>query len=383
MATFRQLHRTPTSLLGRRASRPAPTGWEETDVPRADCPRCGSVLVAAALSGAPSDCVLELRGGDVSLEAARDAFDDWLCRSCGHRWPHVQPAVEVLSGAASTDDRTEGVADPVVSPPDASTFFRDVVKLPDLPEGPETTDKTSPAVCTALRRAREERGLTLSEAATTTRVWERYLQALESDAPVEEFPAPAYATFFLREYAEFLGLNPVAIVREFEERHPVHEDAPVELQPDRGRRRRFVAIALAVASAVSLLALVLLPLAAGRKAEPASPTFAAVPGGFTGHAPATRHPSTPPPGGVRAVLRLSQPCWVQAIADGRVLERSTLQPGEPVVFRARHLLQLVFGNAGAVDLQVNGEPVATGTLGQVVRFELRWRHGGLLMRAGR
>lgn len=258
MAIFRQFHRTPTSLLVRRAGRPASTGLEETDVPRADCPRCGSVLVAPALSGAPSDCVLELRGGDVPVEAARDAFDDWLCRFCGHRWPHVQPAVEVLSGAASTDDRSEGVADPVVSPPDASTFLRDVVELPDLPEGPETTDKTSRAVCTSLRRAREERGLTLSEAATTTRIWERYLQALESDAPVEEFPAPAYARSFLREYAEFLGLNPVAIVREFDERHPVYEDPPFEPLPDRGRRWRFVAITLAVASAVSLLAIVLL-----------------------------------------------------------------------------------------------------------------------------
>jgi DNA-binding SARP family transcriptional activator len=47
----------------------------------------------------------------------------------------------------------------------------------------------------------------VAEAAEKTRISAKYLRALEEDAGPEAFPAPAYARFFLREYAEFLGLH--------------------------------------------------------------------------------------------------------------------------------------------------------------------------------
>jgi len=78
------------------------------------------------------------------------------------------------------------------------------------------------------------------------------------------------------------------------------------------------------------------------------------------------------------VLRLSQPCWVQAIGDGRLLTSATLQPGRPVLYLAHRVLVLVLGSAGAVDLRVNGRSVATGSLGQVMRLEFRWRRGRLV-----
>jgi hypothetical protein len=70
---------------------------------------------------------------------------------------------------------------------------------------------------------------------------------------------------------------------------------------------------------------------------------------------------------------------VVALADGVTLEPgTTLEPGERIVFRADRILQLELGSAGAVDLEVNGEAVQTGTLGEVVTLELRWRDGELV-----
>jgi Helix-turn-helix domain len=79
-----------------------------------------------------------------------------------------------------------------------------------------------------LRRAREGRGVSLTTASDRTRISARYLEALESDAPVHVYPGAPYARFFLREYASFLGLDAEPLVEEFvltigaAEQSPVH-----------------------------------------------------------------------------------------------------------------------------------------------------------------
>lgn len=59
----------------------------------------------------------------------------------------------------------------------------------------------------ALRRAREEQGLTLEDAERDTRISKRYLDALENER-FDVVPAPVYARGFLRSYSQYLGLDP-------------------------------------------------------------------------------------------------------------------------------------------------------------------------------
>ncbi len=56
-----------------------------------------------------------------------------------------------------------------------------------------------------LRKAREEQGLTLAEAATATRILPRYLQALEV-GDFQGLPGDVYARGFIRNYAQLLHL---------------------------------------------------------------------------------------------------------------------------------------------------------------------------------
>jgi transcriptional regulator with XRE-family HTH domain len=237
-------------------------------------------------------------------------------------------------------------------------------------------DESSQGPAGALRRARQERGLTLSEVAKVTGIWARYLTALESDAPLEEFPGPAYARFFLREYAEFLGLDPGSTLRAFDLRHPVLDEPTFEPLPN-PMPRRILARLLAVASVALLIGIALLPLTSRPSAEPAHHASVSAPKEGFGHAPAAGHTVPPAVRGVRATLRLSQPCWVWAVSDGRVVSEQTLPPGQSVVFRAHHVLRLKLGNAGGVILQVNGDRVPTGAPGQVVSLEFRWQDGRL------
>jgi len=322
---------------------------------RPDCPRCGSDLIVAAPSAAPSELVLELRGGNVPI-ARRDPSVHWLCRSCGHRWdPGAEPDLLVWEH----DERARRV---------------ETAEEPSAPDAPAEA-RTPPG--RILRAAREQAGKTLAEAAAATGVWERHLRALEDDAPIEAYPAPAYARLYLRGYAGFLQLDPEPLLEGMEALHPAAREPALEPSPEPRGRGRALAGVMVLLSAAALIVLALTrsdPAPGERPTAPARevPVTVSEPGKQPAGATTTSRPR-----GVRAVLRLSQPSWVQATADGEVVAASTLEPGEAVTFRARRRLQLTLGNAGAVRLRVNGEPIATGTPGEVVSLDLRWRDGAL------
>lgn len=100
--------------------------------------------------------------------------------------------------------------------------------------------------------------------------------------------------------------------------------------------------------------------------------------------------STPPPSAstsaptnphaIRAVMTLDQPTWIRAVADGRVLKRSTVQPGHAVVFRARKSLHLEIGNGAAAHLRVDGKRVKTGPDPTLVRLTFVRVHGQIRTR---
>ncbi|HET6451695.1 MAG TPA: RodZ domain-containing protein [Spirochaetia bacterium] len=62
-----------------------------------------------------------------------------------------------------------------------------------------------------LRLARERNNLTIEQVARETHVAKRFLKALE-DEDFATFPGETYAMGFLRNYAEYLGLNPEELV---------------------------------------------------------------------------------------------------------------------------------------------------------------------------
>lgn len=84
-----------------------------------------------------------------------------------------------------------------------------------------------------LRRARLSKGITFEDAERVTRISRKYLEALE----VENFgilPAPVFARGFLRSYADYLGLDPGALMPFFPVGHveePKLEQLPEMVQP--------------------------------------------------------------------------------------------------------------------------------------------------------
>ena len=78
-----------------------------------------------------------------------------------------------------------------------------------------------------LREARLSRGFSIDECQRGTRISRRYLEALE-DEEFSALPAPVFARGFLRSYAQFLGLDPTAMVARF----PANPRAPTGSQRD-------------------------------------------------------------------------------------------------------------------------------------------------------
>jgi cytoskeleton protein RodZ len=234
-----------------------------------------------------------------------------------------------------------------------------------------------------LRRARQRKHVTLAEAAEATRISERFLTALEREAPIEEFPAPVYARAFLKEYAAYLGLDPEKLVQAFDGRHEAEAEPQLVPAPAVPPPRRWPARAVAVISVVAVATIAALKLTTQE-----SPT---VPGPApTGRLPVigrgvpadAHHRSHPaPPRHIHVILKVTAACWVQATADGQAaFPARTLQPGEKEAFNAKKKAELILGNAGGVTLVVNGKRVKTGSSGQVAKLSFTRTVGKILRR---
>lgn len=229
-----------------------------------------------------------------------------------------------------------------------------------------------------LRLAREQRGLSLRDASLATRIWTRYLQALEDDAPSDHFPAPVYARFFLREYARYLDIPDRPLVEAFDARWGT--DPPdLHVTPSVREPRRWVGRLTTTAALLALLALVAFAMATGSgwrgrdlAAGPPSAPSGAVPAPAGGH-PVTRH-ARPTFHGIVATLTVNERCWVRAEADGQTVKHRTYEPGQRLTLRAQRSLLLDLGNAPGVHLIVNGRHVPSGTAA-VRQLSIRYRQG--------
>jgi len=214
-----------------------------------------------------------------------------------------------------------------------------------------------------LRRARELRGLGLDDAAQATRIERSFLDALERDAPLEEFPEPMYARAFLREYARFLGLRDRRLMEDYQAAHPMKKQPPIGIPPVRMRpsRPQWGKRILVVGSLGALAALAIFSARATRGPEAEAPETPVVPSAASPSATAPSTPKAQPEPtlqGVTLDLRVvGGDCWIRVMKADEVLLEGTQEGGFHEVFHAKEELLLRLGNAPAVRLEANGERV--------------------------
>jgi hypothetical protein len=212
---------------------------------------------------------------------------------------------------------------------------------------------------TSLREARERRGLELSDVERDIRVRAKQLRALEAER-FDELPARVYARAFLREYADYLGLDADQFLAEFDERFPAVEEepfAPVGL-PRPWRVPRHLAAALVALVAVAGLGVL------GWRGRSESPATTEPPALRTDAVTTEARSPRPKRTHARAAAALSLvaargPCWLEVherSREGPLLYRGTLEVGQRLRFPARALWMRI-GAPWNLDARLNRKAV--------------------------
>jgi cytoskeleton protein RodZ len=272
-----------------------------------------------------------------------------------------------------------------------------------------SADRPSGGLGRKLRDARERKGVSLREISNRTKIAVAVLEGLERE-DISKLPSGIFGRAFVRSFAIEVGLDPEASVQEFALQfrndlatvgHPPSER--IDENEDLERKRtswRVLGVGALVAAAAGVATYLWLPrfhegtaataprnaaAAADAGSGAASPVLqetsgAPVPArepvsGDTTPAPAAAPEraadSGLPSDRITVLLRVSRPCWISAVVDGKRQAGKVLRPGEERTLEARNDFSLTVGDAGAVNMTINGAAAkAIGKSGEVVTIRL-------------
>lgn len=214
----------------------------------------------------------------------------------------------------------------------------------------------------SLREARRHRNVELADVERATHIRVQQLQALEQER-FELLPPDPYRRSFLREYADFLGLDADLYTSEYDFRFHRPEPRLPSPPPRRRADKRLLLASGAIALAV-LLALGAWQLGRSGGKGAGAPT---APPTTTAKTPASTQPSaatgTPAPKAAPRLLVLTAArgrCWLLVrvgSAQGPIVYEQTLQPGRVLRLGLGRMLWIRIGAPWNLDAAVGRQPV--------------------------
>lgn len=280
---------------------------------------------------------------------------------------------------------------------------------------------------TIFKEIREKNGITLEEIENTTKIRTKYLKAIEDDK-FDEIPGKVYAKGFVKSYAKYLKIDQEPVIIEMieeafgenkavleesttveaeipkrEEKHSIVEKRPKREQPieDKPLNQKISRII-----GISALFVVLLLLVGGIYSlsnnddeqdnindnniivDSQTNTDVDDPDNIdanntdedtdnTDVSPITPSDSKTTYDGLNMTITLLdvQPnkidkCWLQVMADGKLLWEETLNEGANKTVTATDSIRIKAGNAGVVQITLNDQDLGTmGSYSQVVTKE--------------
>ncbi|MFF5159270.1 helix-turn-helix domain-containing protein [Streptomyces sp. NPDC000348] len=236
--------------------------------------------------------------------------------------------------------------------------------------------RPSVSVGRALQQARIAAGLTVDDVSTATRVRIAIVHAIEADdfAPCG---GDVYARGHIRTLAKAVDLDPAPLIAQYEAEHGGGRPAPTpaaplfeaeRIRPERRGPNWTAAMVAAIVVVIGFVGFTMVKGDDGGKAnvaegteppEPASPT------------PTSEKPAAPEPEPSdsaiaaapqdKVTVQVSAPdgrSWISAKDhNGRLLFDGLLKQGESKTFQDSTKVNLVLGDAGAIDLFVNGKKI--------------------------
>lgn len=236
-----------------------------------------------------------------------------------------------------------------------------------------------------LRAARERRGISLREIASTTKISSGALEALERN-DVARLPGGIFTRAFVRSYAAEVGLDPEQTLREFLDEFPlegVTDGSPYvsdtrEQETFESQREMAGTLVRLVALSIPLAGLIVYfgmnGGSAGRDEAEGGEAAVSAPSDDSVRttdveAPQPDATTTDPAAGEMLTIEIhpDAPCWVSLTVDGELEFSRLMQPGEREVLEAREEIVLNVGDAGAFAFTLNQQPGRRlGPAGEVV-----------------
>lgn len=265
-----------------------------------------------------------------------------------------------------------------------------------------------------LKAEREKRGLTVKDIERETSIRAKYLEALER-GKYDALPGEVYVKGFIRNYAEFLGLDAEKLVQEYREEiygtdvEPivqatpattsiVNEHAPFSsgsdfherVEKSHGKQAAFLLVAAIVLAFVGSIYYFFgddpsapKPQQTAQQSAPQKPQTQPP----TVPAQQTQTPQTPAqnnqqqqqaqqPASVPAIgntasasagqsevsAKFTGRCWMQVFVDGKNVYEGIAEPNQTMQWAGKDSVVITAGNAGAIDITYNGQRI--GKLGK-------------------
>ncbi len=230
-----------------------------------------------------------------------------------------------------------------------------------------------------LKRVRETCGYSLEDVAGITRINLRYLEAIEED-DFAKIPGETFSHGFIRSFARCIGISDEEISRKISETLKTEPQAANTQNQDDMAERSAVRkpgkarIILPAAAAVILAALLIVLFTSGRESgtirnskelkEVPAESIEVQPQVVAENNQVVQKKVEP------VVLKVyaRELTWISARIDDKETKEALLKPGDGVMWNGDEKVVITVGNAGGIDLDVNGKRLdPIGRRGEVIR----------------
>lgn len=229
-----------------------------------------------------------------------------------------------------------------------------------------------------LRTEREKKGLSIKDIETAISIRALYIKAIE-EGDYTVVPGEVYLKGFIRNYANFLGLNGPEMVATYRQAQqpvvPEIVETPVEPTPKaKPKTRTKTTNNSKKLLIISLLAVCVAGSAwwllgnqspnkepiESKQTQPVAPTAPAKPQPTTPAVPTQSKP-------VVVIAKYTEQCWTSVVADDKQIYEGTPKSGDTITWEAQKNITITAGNAGGVDITYNGQSLGKiGNKGEVL-----------------
>jgi cytoskeleton protein RodZ len=216
-----------------------------------------------------------------------------------------------------------------------------------------------------LKRAREERGITLQDISNATHVGMRFLHAIENDT-FDVLPGGVFNRAFVRKFAKQVGYDEEQAVRIYEEQLSAMGGEPqriyytgledLEARPTSGNGLLISLVAVIVLGAGAYAAYQYFKISDSTPPETKAinPVTTPVPAATATPMP---EPTAEPPGLRLQLAANDAQCWVDVTVDEAAPDMALINPGDVREYTANQKLKFTLGYVPALKISLNGRQV--------------------------